>query len=446
MNFTPHKYQLSALDHIMEYPRSGVFLSMGLGKSVITLSAIIELYRTFEISKVLIIGPKLVAEQSWPAEIAKWDHTKHLTVSKVVGTQAQRLRALQVEADIYTVSRDNVPWLVNTLGRGGWDFDMLVIDEISSFKNPASQRFKALKKVAFLSDRCVGLTGTPSPNSLMDLWSQVYLLDQGERLGRTITAYREAYFRKNFNGFGYQFLDKYEGLIHDKIKDICISMSAEDHLDMPERIDALKGFDLKQYDKYQEFKRSEVLRLEEGGDITPVNAAALYSKLLQFSNGAVYDADKNYHVVDDTKLDMLEQSLEDLQGKPALVFYSFQSDKERILERLPRVTEMPKKGGAEMVDKWNRGEVEVLLAHPASIGHGLNMQFGGHHIIWFGLPWSLELYQQAVKRLDRQGQVNTVVNAPLIARGTVEEVVWERLGDKAVTQDGLMAALKKHIF
>lgn len=446
MEFIPHNYQKTAIEYILDKPRAGLFLGMGLGKSSITLTAILRLMDSCQVSKVLVIAPKLVAEQTWPEEIAKWDHTKHLTVSPIIGTQTQRINALARQADIYTIGRDNIQWLVTRLGRGGWDFDMLVIDESSSFKNPASQRFKALRKVAYLSDRCVNLTGTPAPNSLMDLWSQMYLLDHGERLGRTITQYREAYFRQNYNGFGYSIVDQHVPLIHSKIEDICLSMTAEDYLDLPDRIDALRVFNLKNYSKYEEFKRSEVLKLEDGGDITPVNAAALYSKLLQFSNGAVYDADKDYHVVDDTKLDMLEEAIEELQGSPVIVFYSFVSDMERILKRIKNAQLMPKKGGAEMVRKWNRKEVPVLLAHPASIGHGLNMQAGGNHMIWFGLPWSLELYQQAVKRLDRQGQTEVVINTPLIAKGTVEEVVWERLGDKAATQNSLISALKKHIF
>lgn len=443
MEYRPHIYQLTAKEHIINNLRSGLFLDMGLGKTVTTLTAIVELFGTFEASKVLIIAPKLVAEQTWPEEIKKWEHTKHLTVSPIIGNPRQRVRALQKEADIYTVGRDNVVWLVEALGRGGWDFDMLVIDELSSFKNAASQRFKALRKVAFLSDRCVGLTGTPAPNSLIDLWSQVYLLDEGERLGRTLTIYRNAYFSKNFNGFGYSLNKKYEPLIQDKLKDICISMTAKDYLDLPERLDAIKSFNLENFQRYDEFKQREVLRLEDAGDITPVNAAALYSKLLQFANGAVYDADKNVHVVDNTKLDLLETIVDDMQGQPLLVFYQFQSDLARILKRIPSAETMD---GAGTIDRWNRGEIQVLVAHPASIGHGLNMQFGGHHMVWFGLPWSLELYQQAVKRLDRQGQQNVVINVPLLAKGTVEELVWAKLQDKAATQDGLIEALKKHLF
>lgn len=448
--FRPHKYQEICIDHVLDNDSSGLFLDMGLGKSSITLSSIVKLMDRFEVAKTLVIAPKLVAEQTWPAEVSKWEHTKHLKVSVVAGSPTKRLKALREEADIYTIGRDNIKWLVDTLGRGGWDFDMLVIDELSSFKNPASQRFKALRKVSYLSPRRVGLTGTPSPNSLMDLWSQLYLLDQGERLGKTITSYREAYFTKDYNGFSYAIRQKYIPLIQDKIKDICISMTAEDYLDMPERLDIVREVNLTNFDKYLEFKRQEVLKIEESEsfkEITPVNAAALYSKLLQFANGAVYDEDKNYHIVDTTKLDMLEQIVEELQGEPLLVFYSFQSDRERILERIKGSVGFPRgNGGKEMVEKWNRKEVPVLVAHPASIGHGLNMQDGGRYMTWFGLPWSLELYQQAVGRLDRQGQRFSVVNTRLVAKGSVEELVLQRLNDKTCTQDDLINALKKYLF
>lgn len=447
IDFKPHNYQKTAIQHIIDNPRAGIFMDLGLGKTISTLTVINGLMHDFEIAKTLIIAPKLVAEQTWPAEIAKWNHTKHLKVSVMSGSPARRLKALRAEADIYVVSRDNIAWLVETVGRGGWDFDMLVIDELSSFKNHASQRFKALKKVCYLSHRCVGLTGTPAPNSLLDLWSQLYLLDQGERLGKNITAYRQAYFMQNYNGFGYSLKPQYKDLIHEKISDICISMTAKDYLEMPERLDIVKNFELQSMEKYKEFVRQEVLRLEDAGDITPVNAAAMYSKLLQYANGAVYDAEKNVHVVDSTKLDMLEDMVESLQGEPLLVWYNFQSDRDRILKRIKNATAMPKGAEAvEMVEKWNRGEVEVLLAHPASIGHGVNLQYGGHYMTWFGLPWSLELYQQAVGRLDRQGQVKAVVNTALVASGTVEEIVLQRLGDKTATQNDLIDALKKYLF
>lgn len=447
MIYKPHNYQQIAIDHVINSPKTGVFLDMGLGKGSITLSAIVHLKKCLEAAKVLVIGPKLVAAQTWPAEIQKWDHTKHLKVSVVAGTPKQRMRALQVPADIYTISRDSVVWLVeDAVSRAAWDFDMLVIDELSSFKNHASQRFRSLRKIAPLCDRVVGLTGTPAPNSLLDLWSQIYLLDQGARLGKNITAYREAYFSKNFNGFGYSLKPQYKDVIHDKIKDICISMTAKDYLDMPARIDSVREVHLNSMERYKEFMRSEVLQLDDGGDITPLSAAALYSKLLQFCNGSVYDRDRITHYVDDTKLDMLEEMVEELQGEPLLVFYSFQSDRERILKRIKCAEAFEGKDGVAIVDRWNRKEIKVLLAHPASIGHGVNMQFGGHNMAWFGLPWSLELYQQSVARLDRQGQEKAVINSLLVAKGTVEELVMARLGEKTVTQNDLIDALKKHLY
>lgn len=447
MLYKPHNYQLTVIDKIVQDYKSGIFLDMGLGKTVSTLTAITQVKRNLEASKVLIVAPKLVAAQTWPAEIAKWDHTKHLKVSIVAGTPKQRMRALQTPADIYTISRDSIVWLVeDAVSRAAWDFDMLVVDESSSFKNHASQRFRSLRKVSSLCDRVVCLTGTPAPNSLLDLWSQIYLLDQGLRLGKNITAYREAYFSKNFNGFGYSLKPQYKDVIHDKIKDICISMTAKDYLDMPARIDSVREVHLNSMARYKEFMRSEVLMLEEGGEITPLNAAALYSKLLQFCNGSVYDRDRNTHYVDDTKLDMLEEMIEELQGEPLLVFYSFQSDRDRILKRIKCAEGFEGKDGVGIVNRWNKREIKVLLAHPASIGHGVNMQFGGHNMAWFGLPWSLELYQQSVARLDRQGQEKAVINSLLVAKGTVEEMVMARLGEKTVTQNDLIEALKKHLY
>lgn len=447
MLYKPHNYQLTVIEKIVSDYKSGIFLDMGLGKTISTLTAITQVKRNLEASKVLIVAPKLVATQTWPAEIEKWDHTKHLKVSIVSGTPAQRMRALREPADIYTIGRDSIVWLIeDAMPRTAWDFDMLVIDESSSFKNHASQRFRSLRKVAPLCDRVVCLTGTPAPNSLLDLWPQIYLLDQGQRLGKNITAYREAYFSKNYNGFGYALKPQYKEVIHDKIKDICISMTAKDYLDMPPRIDSVREVHLKSIARYKEFMRSEVLQLEDGGDITPLSAAALYSKLLQFCNGSVYDRERNTHYVDDTKLDMLEEMVEELQDEPLLVFYSFQSDRERILKRIKCAEGFEGKDGVDIVNRWNRREIKVLLAHPASIGHGVNMQYGGHNMAWFGLPWSLELYQQSVARLDRQGQEKSVVNSMLVAKGTVEEMVRDRLGEKAITQNDLIESLKKHLY
>lgn len=446
MEYKPHNYQLMAIEHVLKTPKAGIFLDMGMGKGSVAATALVELIEGFEIAKPLIIGPKLVVEQMWPAELAKWDHTRHLKVVSITGTERDRKMALMRRGDVYLISRDNVAWLVNQMKKPtDWKFDMLIIDELSSFKNNTSMRFKALRKVAPLCHRVVGLTGTPAPNSLQDLWAQIYLLDRGERLGPTISRYREAYFRPKPNGFGYEVRQGCEKFIHERISDICISMQAKDYLDLPKRIDVTRKVKLARMDKYKEFVKEEVLKLETAFDqeITPLSAGALYNKLLQFCNGAVYDENKNVHEVDETKLHYLAEAVEELQGKPCLIFYQFQSDIPRILKFLGKGAEVL--DGAESVRRWNKGEIRCLLLHAASAGHGLNMQDGGHHIFWFGLPWGLELYQQAVARLDRQGQKFTVVNTRFVCEGTVEELVEARLGEKALSQGELIEALKKHV-
>lgn len=445
MKYKPHEYQLVAIAHILENPYAGCFLDMGLGKTSITLTALEFLINSVEIRKPLIIGPKLVTEQTWSAEIAKWDHTKNLKLSRIIGTEKERIAALYRPADMYAVSRDNIAWLVQYLLKQPkkiWPFDALIIDELSSFKNRDSMRFKALRKVAPRCERVIGLTGTPAPNSLLDLWPQMFLLDQGQRLGKTLTEYRNNYFNANYNGFGYEIKEGVSDIIHDKIKDICISMRAIDHLQLKQRMDIPKHIDLATMKGYLEFRKKETLALTDELEITPLTAAGLYSKLLQYCNGAVYDEDKTYHVVDNTKLDAVVEAYEELNGQPVIIFYSFRSDIERITKRIPEAQMI--KNSAD-IERWNRGEIKCLLAHPASMGHGLNLQAGGHYMFWFGLPWSLELYLQAVARLDRQGQLEQVRNLMFIAKGTVEEIVLQRLIDKTLTQDALIAALKKHL-
>lgn len=444
MEFKPHNYQKAAIKHVLNTDRAGVFLDMGMGKGVVTASAAVELLDGFEVAKVLIIGPKLVVEQMWPAELSKWAHLRHLKHSVVAGPEKHRKLALMKRADIYLVSRDNIRWLVEYVKPQNWDFDMVIIDESSSFKNSQSFRFKALRKVIHLCHRVVLLTGTPAPNSLEDLWAQLYLLDRGERLGQTLTRYRDAYFRKKHNGFGWEVRDGCSEHIHKRVGDICISMQAKDYLDLPKRIDITRKVKLARMDKYKEFVRDEVLKLEEGtgGEITPLSAGALYSKLLQFCNGAVYDENKNTHEVDETKLMAIKEAVEELQGRPCLIFYQFQSDIPRLQKEIPGARRLE---GPDTIVEWNAGKIPVLLLHAASAGHGLNMQHGGHHMFWFGLPWGLELYQQAVARLDRQGQTKPVVNVRFICEGTVEELVDARLGEKAMTQGELIAALKKHV-
>lgn len=445
MEFKPHNYQKKAKKHILDNNRCALFKEMGLGKTVTTLSAIVELIDGLEVRKVLIVSPKMVTESTWPEEIRKWGFSRHLKFSLVVGDAKKRKLALMKNADIYLISRDNIAWLVEeTKGAKNWDFDMLVIDELSSFKSNASRRFKALRKVIHLCHRVVGLTGTPAPNSLEDLWSQVYLLDRGERLGRTISQYREAYFRKKYNGFGWEIREGCDKHIHKRVGDICLSMQAKDYLDLPKRVDITRTIKLERMDKYKEFVREEVLKLESGfgEEITPMSAAALYNKLLQFCNGAVYDENKNVHEVDSTKLMAIKEAVDELQGQPCLIFYQFQSDIYRLRKEIPQAQVLQ---GAETIVEWNKGNIPVLLLHAASAGHGLNMQHGGHHMFWYGLPWGLELYQQAVARLDRQGQTKPVINVRFICEGTVEELVATRLEEKRGTQEDLIQALKKHV-
>lgn len=448
MQYKPHKYQQTAIQHILDNPFSALFLGLGLGKTSITATALEYLVMSTEIVRPLIVAPKLVAEQTWKAELEKWDHTKILKISRIIGNEKQRIAALKTPADVYVISRDNIAWLVDwfRMNKKKWPFDALILDELSSFKNRNSMRFKALKKILPFVRRTIGLTGTPAPNSLLDLWPQMFLLDKGERLGKTLTGYRDNYFIANFNGFGYTVRDGVSDTIHDKISDICISMTAADYLDLPPRIDIVKEIELQNKAEYDEFKRNEFLNIldlvSEGVEITPLSAAALYSKLLQYCNGAVYDIDKNYHLVDNTKLNAVVEAYEALNGEPVIIFYQFKSDLERLLKAIP---------GSKMIkneadiNEWNRGKINCAIVHAASIGHGVNLQDGGHNMFWYGLPWSLELYLQAVGRLDRQGQKKSVINMMFIAKGTVEELVVQRLNDKSITQNNLISALKKHV-
>lgn len=446
-----HEYQHTAVQHIIEHPYGALLMEMGLGKSISTLTAIKKLMDEYlEVSKVLVIAPKRVAESTWSDEIAKWEHLKGLTVSKILGTEKQRKVALKASADIYIINRENVVWLVSHL-QGYWPFDMVVIDELSSFKSSKSARFRALRLVRPKTNRVVGLTGTPVPNGLIDLWSQLYLLDLGERLGKTITSYRSKYFRPGrTNGqivFDYKLNNGSEEAIYKQISDICISMKAEDYLQLPERIDRTVEVHLpeKMMNQYLEFEKEQVLALEnEDGDISAVNAAALSNKLLQFSNGAVYDSDRNVHDVHTEKLEALEEIVESANGQSVLVFFSFRHDVSRILRKLR--TYYPKEiGGLEDIKAWNEGSIPVLLAHPAGAGHGLNLQAGGHIVVWFGLPWSSELYQQANARLYRQGQDKPVIIHHLIAKGTMDEDMMKALAGKIDKQEALMQAVKARI-
>lgn len=445
-----HDYQKACVEHIEKTTHCGVFLEMGLGKTVSTLTAIEELmYDSMEVSSVLVVAPKRVAESVWQEEAEKWDHLKHLTFSKIIGTAKQRIDAFKAKADIHIISRDNLAWLVGMCGGGNLPFDMLVVDELSSFKSHQSNRFKCLKFCHF--KRFVGLTGTPAPNGLIDLWPQIYLMDGGQRLGKTITAYRSAFFRPGrTNGsvvYDYKLLDNSEQAIHEKISDICISMSAKDYLTMPERTDNFIKLQMPSElaSRYKEFEKEKVLELYGGGtEISVANAAALSNKLLQFANGAIYDTDGEVHEIHRLKLDALKDIVDDAQGKPVLVAWTFKHDRDRIMKYLKAYGPKELKGNAE-IKAWNEGEIRVLLAHPASAGHGLNLQAGGNIIVWFGQTWSLELYQQFNARLYRQGQKSAVIIHHLIVGHTHDEDVIEALKLKDITQASLMKSIKAKI-
>lgn len=450
MNFNPYKYQQYATNHIIDNPASALFLDMGLGKTVSTLTAIDDLMLLGDINKTLVIAPLRVAEDTWSTEVEKWDHLKHLRISKVLGKEKDRIAALNQEADIYVINRENVEWLVNKCFNN-WVFDMLVIDELSSFKSPKAQRFKALKKVRPFFKRVVGLTGTPTPNSLIDLWPQVYLLDGGKRLGKTITSYRQQYFTPGqMNGhivYNYNLKPGADETIHSRISDICISMMAKDYLDLPERIDNKIEIKLSESTKkkYKQLEKDLVIELGEN-DITAANAAVLTNKLLQMANGAIYSEDKSVVEIHEEKLKALLEVIEAANGKPVLVFYSFQHDYDRITKFLNKKGYKPKKlNDSSDIKSWNEGKIDILLLHPASAGHGLNLQYGGSTIVWFGLPWSLELYQQANARLHRQGQKEVVVINHLVSKGTVDEDVIRSLGNKEINQNVLLEAVKARL-
>lgn len=444
MKYIPHDYQTRAKDFILEHPKAGMLLEMGLGKTVITLTAIdVLINELFEVDRVLVIAPKRVAEDTWTREHAKWDHLRHLRVSKVLGSPEQRRRALAVDADIYVIGRDNVVWLVEQC-RQGWPFDMVVIDELSSFKNPQAKRFRALKKVIPKASRVVGLTGTPSANGLMDLWAEIYLLDRGERLGHTLGAYREKYFRPGArNGyvvFKWEPLRGSREKIEAAISDICISMSADDYLTLPKRIDNLIPVKLspQEMKQYKTMEAEQLLHIDDE-DVVALNAAAIMTKLLQIANGSVYSHEGNVVRLHDAKLEALLEII-DTTDSPVLIFYSYKHDLAAIKAAIPGARTLD---GPEDIAEWNAGRVQVLLAHPASVGYGLNLQEGGHVIVWYGLTWSLELYQQANARLYRQGQDKPVIIHHLIAEGTVDEQVMRALQEKDMSQAALMAALKE---
>lgn len=447
-----HPYQIAAVKHILSHTHCGLFLEMGLGKTVSTLTAINKLmYEELSINKVLVIAPKRVAESVWDAEIGKWEHLRHLRISKIVGDAKTRLNALQTQADIYTIGRDNIAWLCKFYAGKRMPFDMLVIDELSSFKNHKSVRFKNLRVVQPQFLRVVGLTGTPAPNGLIDLWSQIYLLDRGERLGKFITRYRDEYFKPGRrNGavvYSYDLRKGADQAIHNKIGDICMSMKAKDYLTLPKRITNFirVSFDDGLKKQYETFEKEQVLSLiEDGAEITALSAATLSNKLLQFANGAIYDEAGGVHHVHDLKIEAAKELLDDANGKPVLIAWTFRHDRDRLLEALKSYHPRELKDGKDIKD-WNEGKIPVLLMHPASGGHGLNLQAGGHIIIWFGQTWSLELEQQFNARLDRQGQTESVVVNKIITSKTIDEDVIRALAGKDRSQESLMAAVKARI-
>ena len=456
MRFIPHDYQSYCIDYIRTHSVAALLLDMGLGKTVITLTALKDLMLdSLSVSKVLVIGPLRVSRDVWPAEIQKWDHLKDLDVSVIIGDVKTRIAAINRPAMVYIINRENTKWLVEYYEKNGrrWDFDCVVIDELSSFKNYQSQRFKWLRKICPYVKRWIGLTGTPTSNGLMDLWAEIGILDGGERLGRFIGRYREAYFRPGamnpHTGIVYQYTIRpgAEEQIYRKISDITISMKALDYLQMPEYVSVTHEVRMSSAEKdiYDRMKNDLIIPLENG-DIDAVNAASLSNKLLQMSNGAVYDENQSVRLIHQRKLEMLEDLIEAANGQPVLVAYWFRHDKARIQEYLRSIgCETREIKESKDIQDWNAGKIPVALIHPASAGHGLNIQDGGHILIWFGLTWSLELYMQANARLWRQGQKNTVTIHHIITKGTVDEDVMAALEAKDVTQEKLIAAVKARL-
>ena len=447
MNYQPHEYQQYATDFILTHPIAAVLLEMGLGKSVITLTAIQDLcLDSFLVHRVLVIAPLRVARDTWPTEIQKWDHLQELSYSVAVGTAQERRAALQKPAFIHIINRENVQWLIEESGIR-WDYDMVVVDELSSFKSHQAKRFKSLLKMRPLVNRFVGLTGTPSSNGLMDLWAEFRLLDMGKRLGRFITHYRDTFFtpdrRNGMQVFSYKPKPGAEAEIYRRIGDITISMKSADYLQMPECVMNTVPVTLSEdeHKKYQAMAKELVLKLQ-GVEVDASNAAALSGKLCQLANGAIYTEDKHTLYFHDRKLDALEDLIEGANGKPVLVAYWFQHDLARIKKRF-KVREL--KSSKDIAD-WNAGKIPVAVIHPASAGHGLNLQAGGSTLVWFGLTWSLELYQQTNARLWRQGQrADTVVIHHIITRGTIDESIMKALTLKDKSQAALIQAVKAQL-
>ena len=451
MKFMPHNYQQYCIDRLIKEPMLGLFLDMGLGKTVTTLTAIKELkYYRFLVRKVLVIAPKKVAEATWSKEASKWEHLSVIRISTVLGSRNKRITALAATADVYVINRENVEWLVEYY-RNDWPFDMVVVDESSSFKDHSTKRWKALKRVRPKINRMVLLTGTPAPNNLIDLWAQIYLLDEGARLGRTIGGFRERYFnpdkRSSERIFTYKPKFGAEDSVQKLIGDICISMKAEDYLELSDciTVNTTVRLDTKAAKAYETLEKTMLLEINDE-EITADMAAVLTGKLLQLAGGAVYDVNKTAQIVHNCKIDAFTELIESLNGEHVLVFYGFQHERDRIIKALGK-TKLRVRVYKDSDDEtaWNNGGIDVLLAHPASTAYGLNLQDGGHHIIWFGPTWSLEQYQQANKRLHRQGQKYPVIIHHLVSEGTVDEDVIKALDRKSGTQEALLSALKARI-
>lgn len=449
MLYKPYEYQRTAMQWILDKPRCGLFLDMGLGKTVSTLTALQQLIDDCEVSRILVVAPKKVAETTWSTEAEKWDHLQGLKVVKVLGSEKKRCEALATKADVYVTGRDNFVWLVGKYG-GRLPFDVLVIDELTSFKSAKSERFKAMRIAVSSVKRVIGLTGTPAPNGLIDLWAQMYCIDQGERLGKSVTRYRETYFEQHrWNNIVVR-CDVKKGcdkIIRDKIADICLSMQAKDYLQLPDMIVHKIKIELspKMAEAYRKFERDKVLEFKdahegEAANVLANSAAALMNKLSQFANGAIYDDDRNVHEIHDEKLDRLAEIVEAANGASVLVFYQYQHDTARIAKRLKGLNVCIYKDAGDL-KQWNAGNIDVLLAHPASTAFGLNMQQGGHYIVWYGTGWNLELYQQANARLHRQGQKYPVTVYQLLCGGTVDERASAALDGKKGVQQNLLDSL-----
>lgn len=449
MQYLPHPYQNKAQQHAIAFTHSALFLGMGLGKTVITLTTVDELlFDHLEHYKVLVIAPKKVAEETWTTEASKWDHLQHLKMAVVMGSREDRQKALQQKAHVYIINRENLVWLCAQYG-SAWPFAMVVVDEGTSFKSPVSARFKALKKVLPMIQRLILLTGTPAPRSLYDLWAQLYLLDQGQRLGKSFGEYRDRYFKRDkyIGNNNYTYVPRKDDTmdaeteIHSKITDICISMKSSDYLDLPKRLDQDVWIDLPPaiYEKYKDFEHSQVIQFRDT-EITAVNAGVLTNKLLQFTNGALYAEDGSFHEIHKEKLYALEEDIEAANGNPFLLFYQFRFDKMRLLKHLKQFGVVSYSN--KELDRWNAKDIPVMIAHPGSVAYGLNLQYGGHLMGWLGVGFNLEWYLQGLARLDRQGQTEVVVNRRYVARNTVDQIVTGVLEAREDMQQRLLEALR----